>query len=164
MIDPQPMTVFVTGASAGFGEAIARRFVAEGHRVVASARRGDRVAALAEELGDRLLPVALDVRDRTAIARTLADLPGEFAAIDLLVNNAGLALGLAPAQDAELDHWEQMIDTNATGLVACTRAVLPGMLERGRGHVINLGSIAGTIPTPAPTSTARRRRSCTSSA
>jgi len=148
MIDPHPMTVFVTGASAGFGEAIARRFVTEGHRVVASARRGDRLDALAEELGDRLLPVALDVRDRTATARLLTDLPEEFVAIDLLVNNAGLALGLAPAQDADPDHWEQMIDTNAKGLVACTRAVLPGMIERGRGHVINLGSIAGTYPYP----------------
>lgn len=142
----QPMTVFVTGASAGFGEAIARRFVAEGHRVVASARRGDRLEDLAAELGDGLLAVELDVRDRAAIGRTISDLPEPFAAIDVLVNNAGLALGLAPAHEAELDHWEQMIDTNARGLVTCTRAVLPGMVERGRGHVINIGSIAGAYP------------------
>jgi len=145
---PTPMTVFVTGASAGFGAAIARRFVTDGHRVVASARRGDRLDDLAGELGDRLLAVELDVRDREAITRALADLPDEFAAIDLMVNNAGLALGLSPAPEADLDHWEQMIETNATGLVTCTRAVLPGMIERGRGHVINIGSIAGTYPYP----------------
>jgi 3-hydroxy acid dehydrogenase / malonic semialdehyde reductase len=144
----EPLTVLVTGASAGFGEAIARRFVAEGHRVIASARRRDRLEELAEELGDGLLPIELDVRDRAAIGRTLADLPERFAAIDVLVNNAGLALGLSPAHEAELDHWEQMIETNATGLVTCTRAVLPGMVERGHGHVINLGSIAGTYPYP----------------
>ena len=144
----QPMTVFVTGASAGFGQAIARRFVAEGHRVVASARRVDRLQELAAELGERLLPVELDVRDRAAIGRVLADLPPDATTIDLLVNNAGLALGLEPAHEAELDDWEQMLDTNAKGLMACTRSVLPGMVERGHGHIINLGSIAGTYPYP----------------
>lgn len=148
MTDRQPMTVLVTGASAGFGAAIARRFVVEGHRVVASARRRDRLEALAEELGDRLWPVELDVRDRPAIGRTIADLPDDFADVDVLVNNAGLALGLEPAQDADLDDWEQMLDTNCRGLVTCTRAVLPGMVHRRRGHVINLGSIAGSYPYP----------------
>ena len=144
----QPSTVFVTGASAGFGEATARRFVAAGHRVVATARRRERLDRLAEELGDQLLPVELDVRDRDAVERVVAGLPEGFERIDVLVNNAGLALGLSPAQEADLDDWEQMLDTNCKGLVACTRAVLPGMVERGRGHVVNLGSIAGTYPYP----------------
>jgi 3-hydroxy acid dehydrogenase/malonic semialdehyde reductase len=141
-------TVLVTGASSGFGAAVTRRFAADGARVVAAARRVDRVKALTSELGDRVLPVALDVRDRDAVAAVVAGLPPEFAAIDVLVNNAGLALGLNPAQDADLDDWDQMIDTNCKGLVYCTRAVLPGMVARRRGHVINLGSVAGTYPYP----------------
>ena len=140
------MIVFVTGASAGFGAAIARAFVRGGHRVIASARRIDKLRALADELGDALLPIELDVRDRAAVAALPAALPPEFAAIDLLVNNAGLALGLEPAQRADLDDWQTMIDTNCTGLVQVTRALLPGMVERNRGHVINLGSTAGNWP------------------
>ena len=141
-------TVFVTGASSGFGAAVARRFAADGARVVATARRVDRVEALASEFGARILPLALDVRDRPAVAAAVAALPAEFAAVDVLVNNAGLALGLNPAQDADLDDWDQMIDTNCKGLVYCTRAILPGMVARRRGHVINLGSVAGTYPYP----------------
>ena len=141
-------TVFVTGASSGFGAAVARRFAADGARVVATARRVERVEALASEFGPQILPLALDVRDRPAVAAAVAGLPAEFAAIDVLVNNAGLALGLNPAQDADLDDWDQMIDTNCKGLVYCTRAILPGMVARRRGHVINLGSVAGTYPYP----------------
>jgi len=141
-------TVFVTGASAGFGASIARRFAADGDRVVVSARRADRIGELAKELGDAVLPVTFDVRDRDAVAATVASLPAEFAEIDVLVNNAGLALGLGPAPEADLDQWDQMIDTNCKGLTYCTRAILPGMVARGRGHVINLGSIAGTYPYP----------------
>jgi 3-hydroxy acid dehydrogenase / malonic semialdehyde reductase len=141
-------TVLVTGASAGFGAAIARRFVAEGATVIASARRTDRLEALAAELGPRLVPVALDVREPAAVAQVLAGLPDDIAAIDVLVNNAGLALGLEPAHEADLDDWDQMLDTNCRGLVHVTRAVLPGMVERGRGHVVNLGSVAGTYPYP----------------
>ena len=144
----KPGTAFVTGASNGFGAAIARRFVAEGWRVVASARRQDRLAQLAAELGGSVLPVRLDVRDAAAVQDAVAGLPAEFAAIDVLVNNAGLAKGLKPAQEADLDDWQQMIDTNCTGLVTCTRAILPGMVERGRGHVVNLGSVAGSYPYP----------------
>ena len=144
----KPGTAFVTGASNGFGAAIARRFVAEGWRVVASARRQDRLAQLAAELGGSVLPVRLDVRDAAAVQAAVAGLPAEFAAIDVLVNNAGLAKGLKPAQEADLDDWQQMIDTNCTGLVTCTRAILPGMVERGRGHVVNLGSVAGSYPYP----------------
>jgi 3-hydroxy acid dehydrogenase/malonic semialdehyde reductase len=144
----QPGTVFVTGASRGFGAATARRFAAAGARVVAAARRADRLKDLAAELGPRVLPVTLDVRDRAAVAEVVGGLPADFAEIDALVNNAGLALGLHPAQDADLDDWEQMIDTNCKGLAYCTRAVLPGMVARRRGHVINLGSVAGTYPYP----------------
>jgi 3-hydroxy acid dehydrogenase/malonic semialdehyde reductase len=141
-------TVFVTGASAGFGEAIARRFAADGARVIVSARRSDRIAELARELGSDVLPLTFDVRDRAGVADAVSGLPPEFAAIDVLVNNAGLALGLEPAYESSLDDWDAMIDTNCKGLAYCTRAVLPGMVKRGYGHVINLGSIAGTYPYP----------------
>ncbi|HEY6758428.1 MAG TPA: SDR family oxidoreductase [Baekduia sp.] len=141
-------TVCVTGASSGFGAAIARRFATSGDRVVAAARRGERLAPLAEEFGDRVHVVELDVRDGAGVERALTTLPAPFSAIDVLVNNAGLALGLNPAQDADLDDWDTMIDTNNKGLVHCTRAVLPGMVERRRGHIINMGSVAGTYPYP----------------
>ncbi|BAO87294.1 bifunctional NADP-dependent 3-hydroxy acid dehydrogenase/3-hydroxypropionate dehydrogenase YdfG [Caballeronia cordobensis] len=140
------MIVFVTGASAGFGAAIARTFVKGGHRVIAAARRKERLVALSNELGDALLPVELDVRDENAVKSAIASLPAAFAQIDVLVNNAGLALGLEPAQRANLSDWKDMIDTNCTGLVNVTHAVLPGMVERNRGHVFNLGSVAGTYP------------------
>jgi len=142
------MNIFVTGATAGFGSAIARRFVAEGHRVVIAGRRADRLDALQAELGDAALPLTLDVRDRAAVEAAVASLPADFAEIDVLVNNAGLALGLEPAQAADLDDWETMVDTNVKGLMAMTHALLPGMVARGRGHVINLGSTAGEWPYP----------------
>jgi 3-hydroxy acid dehydrogenase/malonic semialdehyde reductase len=143
------MVAFVTGASSGLGEAIAHRYAAAGVRVVAAARRRDRLAALVDEFGEDLIFVSvLDVRDRAAIERLVASLPPAFAEIDVLVNNAGLALGLEPAQEADLDNWQRMIDTNCTGLVDVTRAVLPGMVARRRGHVVNMGSIAGTYPYP----------------
>jgi 3-hydroxy acid dehydrogenase/malonic semialdehyde reductase len=141
-------TVLVTGASAGFGAAIARRFAATGARVIACARRADRLAALAAELGAAVHAIELDVRDRAAVERAIGALPPAFAAIDVLVNNAGLAKGLEPAQRAALDDWDQMVDTNCKGLVYTTRAVLPGMVARGRGHVINIGSVAGSYPYP----------------
>jgi 3-hydroxy acid dehydrogenase / malonic semialdehyde reductase len=148
MTSNKPGTVFVTGASSGFGAAVAHRFATDGARVVAAARRVDRVHDLASEFGPQVLPLELDVRDRARVAVAVARLPEEFRAIDVLVNNAGLALGLNPAQDADLDDWDQMIDTNCKGLVYCTRAILPGMVARGRGHVINLGSVAGSYPYP----------------
>jgi 3-hydroxy acid dehydrogenase/malonic semialdehyde reductase len=142
-------TVFITGASSGFGAAAARRFAARGDRVIAAARRADRLQSLADELGAGvLLPLTLDVRDRSAVERVTARLPADFAEVDILVNNAGLALGLGPAQQADLDEWDQMIQTNCTGLVHVTRAFLPQMVARGAGHVVNLGSIAGTYPYP----------------
>jgi 3-hydroxy acid dehydrogenase/malonic semialdehyde reductase len=140
--------VFVTGASVGFGAATVRRFARDGVRVVAAARRLDHVEALRSELGDRIFPLELDVRDRTAVERAVASLPPEFAAVDVLVNNAGLAAGLEPAHRALLEDWEQMVDTNIKGLLYMTRALLPGMVERDRGHIVNLGSIAGEFPYP----------------
>jgi 3-hydroxy acid dehydrogenase/malonic semialdehyde reductase len=141
-------TVFVTGASAGFGDAIARRFVAEGARVIAVARRADKLEKLAGELGDAVLAVQLDVSDPEAVKTTIGTLPEGWREVDVLVNNAGLAKGLEPAHRAELGDWDEMIATNVRGLTHVTRALLPGMVERGRGHVINIGSIAGTYPYP----------------
>jgi len=144
-----PKVVFVTGASAGFGAAVARHFVSRGARVIAAARREDRLHALEAELGkDHLHALALDVTSRDAVLAAVAGLPAPFAEVDCLVNSAGLALGLEPAQRANLDDWDRMIDTNCAGLVAVTRALLPGMVSRRRGHVVNLGSIAGTYPYP----------------
>lgn len=142
------MIVFVTGASAGFGQAIVRRFVKEGHRVIGAARRLDRLQQLKSELGERFLPVELDVCDRERLLDVLKSLPSEFKEIDLLVNNAGLALGLEPAHQAHFQDWTTMINTNVIGLASVTHAILPQMVERNRGHVINLGSIAGTYPYP----------------
>ncbi len=144
----QPNIVFITGASAGFGAAMARRFAAGGSRVILAGRRRERLQALAEELGAAALPLVLDVSDRAAVQAAVAELPTGFAAVDLLINNAGLALGLEPAQKASLDDWQQMIDTNIKGLVTVTHALLPGLVARGRGHIINLGSTAGEWPYP----------------
>jgi 3-hydroxy acid dehydrogenase/malonic semialdehyde reductase len=142
------MIAFVTGASSGFGAAIARRFVARGDKVVVAARRIERLDALAAELGDLVLVRPLDVQDRAAVDRTVAELPPTFAEIDCVVNDAGLALGLGAAPVADVDDWERMIDTNCKGLVYVTRALLPGMVARKRGHVINIGSVAATYPYP----------------
>jgi 3-hydroxy acid dehydrogenase/malonic semialdehyde reductase len=142
------MIVLVTGATAGFGAAMARVFVKNGHRVIAAGRRVERLEALAGELGPNLLPVKLDVTDKAAIHAALAALPADWQAIDVLINNAGLALGVKGAQEASLEDWETMIATNCTGLVTITRALLPGMVERGSGTIINLGSVAGAYPYP----------------
>jgi 3-hydroxy acid dehydrogenase/malonic semialdehyde reductase len=142
------LTAFVTGATSGFGEAIARRFVADGHRVIAAGRRADRLAALAAEFGGQIHPLTLDVTDAAAVAALPGSLPDAWREVDVLVNNAGLALGQDPAQKAEMAQWDQMVATNITGLIHMTRALLPGMVERNRGHVVNLGSIAGSYPYP----------------
>jgi 3-hydroxy acid dehydrogenase/malonic semialdehyde reductase len=141
-------TILVTGATAGFGAAIARRFVKDGHRVIATGRRVERLEALAKELGDKLLPVELDVTDSKAVAGFVERLPEAWRRIDVLVNNAGLALGLSPAWEADLEEWDTMIATNVTGLVHVTRAILPGMVERDDGVILNLGSVAGEYPYP----------------
>lgn len=140
------MIVLVTGATAGFGESITRRFIKNGHKVIATGRRQERLIELKEVLGDNLMTLQLDVRNRAAIEEALASLPDAWRQIDILVNNAGLALGMELAHKANVDDWETMIDTNNKGLVYMTRAVLPGMVERNRGHIINIGSTAGSWP------------------
>ena len=142
------MTVFITGATAGFGLVTAKRFLQDGAKVVGTGRRANRLEALAAELGSNFLPLTFDVGNRKQVEDAIAKLPADFAAVDVLVNNAGGAIGLDPAQTADLDDWDAMIDSNIKGLVYCTRLLLPGMIERGRGHIVNLGSIAGEFPYP----------------
>ncbi len=142
-------TVLITGASSGFGVGIARRFAEDGCKLVLAARRAEKLAEVAAELASvPVHTVTLDVRDREQVFATLSHLPEEFQSIDVLVNNAGLALGLEPAHKANLDDWEVMVDTNIKGLMYVTRCILPGMVERNRGHVINIGSVAGNWPYP----------------
>ena len=142
-------TALVTGASAGFGEAISRRLVKDGWRVVACARRQDRLDALRDALGaDKLLPFVLDVADRDAVATLPNALPAAWRDIDLLVNNAGLARGMDPAWSADLDGWQTMVDVNVTGLMRLTHALLPAMVERDRGLIVNLGSTAANYAYP----------------
>ena len=142
------MIALITGASAGFGAAIARKLAQEGHKVIVTARRKERLLVLQQEIGENCLPLAFDITDEKATLQAIAELPDAWKAIDILVNNAGLALGIGAAQDSSLEDWKQMIATNITGLVTVTHAVLPGMVERNRGLIVNLGSIAGTYPYP----------------
>ena len=145
-------TVLVTGATAGFGEATARRFLAHGHKVIEVGRRTERLEALKASLTadqqKKLLTLAVDVCDSAKVDALASNLPPEFAKVTVLVNNAGLALGLEPALKAFLSDWDKMIDTNIKGLVHMSRAFLPGMVERKCGHVINLGSVAANYPYP----------------
>jgi serine 3-dehydrogenase/3-hydroxy acid dehydrogenase/malonic semialdehyde reductase len=142
------MIVFITGATAGFGAAMARIFAKNGHKVLISGRREDRLLALSAELGASVRPVVLDVTDKASITSALDNLPAEWREIDVLINNAGLALGVTPAHTSSLEDWDTMIATNVSGLVAMTRAILPDMVKRGSGTVINLGSVAGATPYP----------------
>jgi 3-hydroxy acid dehydrogenase/malonic semialdehyde reductase len=139
---------FITGASSGIGEACARRFAREGYRLVLAARRTEKLTALTKELSTACHIGQLDVTDGRAIVDFVARLPESFSGIDVLVNNAGLALGLEPAPSASLEDWDRMIDTNVRGLVHCTRAILPKMVAQNRGHIVNIGSVAGTYPYP----------------
>ncbi|MDC9620187.1 bifunctional NADP-dependent 3-hydroxy acid dehydrogenase/3-hydroxypropionate dehydrogenase YdfG [Xenorhabdus sp. XENO-7] len=140
------MIVFVTGATSGFGEAIARKFIKHGSVVIATGRRKERLDRLKTELGENFHPIQLDVRDRNAIEKVVQELPDTLRDVDVLVNNAGLALGLEPAHQANPDDWEIMIDTNTKGLVNMTHALLPNMVQINRGHVINIGSTAANWP------------------
>jgi 3-hydroxy acid dehydrogenase/malonic semialdehyde reductase len=140
--------VFVTGASAGFGRAITHRLVQDGHRVIAAGRRLALLQALAAELGDAVLPFALDVTDAAAVSALPDALPEAWRAVDVLVNNAGLALGMDPSYRAQLSDWDTMVATNVTGLLHMTRALLPGMVARNTGHIVNLSSTAGIYPYP----------------
>ena len=142
------LTLLVTGATAGFGDAITRRAVRDGHRVIAAGRRADRLQALHRELGDAVLPFVLDVTDAAAVSALPGSLPAGWQEVDVLVNNAGLALGISTAQQASLSDWDTMLATNVTGLVHMTHALLPGMVARDRGHVVNVSSTAATFPYP----------------
>jgi serine 3-dehydrogenase len=153
MLSLKDKVVFVTGASAGIGEASARAFAGQGAKVLMCARREDRIAKLAQSLEhDHRVAVhhfTLDLRDQASVDRAIAGLPPAWRAIDVLVNNAGLSRGLEKMPHGLVEDWEEMIDTNVKGLLYVTRAVLPGMLERGGGHIINIGSIAGHEVYPA---------------
>jgi serine 3-dehydrogenase (NADP+) len=138
-------TAFITGATAGFGAAAARRFVAEGWQAIGTGRRRERLDALDGELGERFLPLHVDVRDVAAMERAVDELPEAFSGVDLLLNNAGLAPPMQPLQESELAPALQSIETNVVGLVALTRKLLPALIER-KGAVINLGSVAATYP------------------
>lgn len=147
MIPLKGRLALVTGATSGFGLAIARRFAAEGARVVVTGRREDRLRTIAKELsakhGVPVTPLVFDVRDRSAVEAALKGERDLLTTLDIVVNNAGLAAGLDPVQSADPDDWERMIDTNVKGLLWVTRTVLPGMIERKRGDVVNIGSVAG---------------------
>jgi len=138
--------ILVTGATAGFGQAIAKRLVKEGHRVIGTGRRAERLEAMKKELGEAFLPQVLDVTDDEKVQALPASLPPAWRQVDVVINNAGLALGVGKAQDSDLKDWKTMIDTNVTGVVDVTRAFLPQMVERNHGYIITLGSIAGTYP------------------
>lgn len=138
----------VTGASVGFGAAISRKLIELGYTVVGAARRTEKLQALGNELGERFHPLTLDVADATSIDHAFEWIDARFPKLDLLVNNAGLALGVAPAHETRMDDWERMIATNVLGLTRVTRKALPGMVERDSGHIINIGSVAGNYAYP----------------
>lgn len=147
MVSIQEQIVVITGASSGIGASCARMFAQEGASLILAARRRDKLAALATEIKQayqsKIHLLELDVSDRSAVAKSFADLPEFWRNVDILVNNAGLSRGLDKLQSGEIQNWEEMIDTNVKGLLYVTRSLLPGMVERDRGHVINIGSIAG---------------------
>ena len=142
-MDIQKPIALVTGATSGIGEACARRLHGAGYRVIITGRNTERLEALKVELGDDALPLVFDVRDREAAEAAIASLPAEWQDIEVLVNNAGLALGLEKEYEGDYRDWDTMIDTNIKGLLYMTRAVVPGMVARGKGHVVNIGSVAG---------------------
>lgn len=145
MIKP---VVFITGATSGIGQACAERFIKSGYRVIITGRNVDRLNELKEEFGDDCLPVSYDVTDPDACQEAVDSLPEEWRDISILVNNAGHALGLEPEYEGSLEDWNIMIDTNIKGLLTMTRLIVPGMIERNRGHVINIGSVAGDAAYP----------------
>ena len=138
--------VLITGATSGIGLACARKFAENGDKLILTGRNGQRLAEVRKELTDtgaEVLTLVFDVRNREAAIKALSELPQEWQEIDVLVNNAGLALGLEPEYEGNFDDWETMIDTNIKGLLTMTRCVVPGMVQRNRGHIINIGSVAG---------------------
>lgn len=141
-------TILITGASAGFGNALARHFAARQHRVIVCARRSEPLAALAAEFPNQVQPLVIDVRNRSAVVSALEGLPPDLRDIDVLINNAGLALGIEPAYEANFEDWETMIMTNCLGLVSVTHTILPSMVRRKKGRIINISSVAGEVPYP----------------
>lgn len=140
------MIIFITGATAGFGAAMVKRFINSGHKVIATGRRADRLDAMKAEYGDNLLPVVLDIQNKEMVSQAIDNLPADWKRIDVLVNNAGLALGTNLAQKSSLEDWETMVQTNINGLLYCTHKILPDMVKRNHGQIINLGSVAGEYP------------------
>ena len=136
-------TVLITGATSGIGEACARKFAEGGYRVIATGRRADLLEKLKSSLDAEVLTLCFDVRDREASRRAIEGLPDDWKVIDVLINNAGLAQGLEPEYEGDVDDWDRMIDTNIKGLLTMTRLIVPGMVRRNHGHVINIGSVAG---------------------
>lgn len=143
-------TIMITGATSGFGEATARLFASQGWKLILTGRRQQRLAKLQSELGgpEQVHTCCFDITDRSAVEHAFNTLPDPFSTIDVLLNNAGLALGLEPADQTDLDDWDQMVDTNIKGLMYCTRIALPKMKQQGKGYIINIGSVAGNWPYP----------------
>ena len=136
-------TALITGATSGIGEACARKFAEGGYRLIITGRNEQKLNQLKDELDTEVLTLRYDVRDRMATEAAVKSIPEGWTDIDVLINNAGLALGLEPEYEGDMDDWETMIDTNIKGLLTMTRLIVPGMVERNRGHVINIGSVAG---------------------
>lgn len=142
------MVIFITGATSGFGLAMAVRFLNHGHYVIATGRREERLSELKSQFPNKLHSIKLDIRNREEVKNAIVNLPKDFKKIDVLINNAGLALGVETAVKASLDDWEIVIDTNINGVLNCTHFILPEMVERNCGHIVNLGSVAGEFPYP----------------
>lgn len=143
-----PKTILITGATSGFGRETAKIFIKNGWQTIITGRRGDRLESLTRELGKNCLPLCFDVTDREAVKKEIENISPDFSNIQVLCNNAGLALGLEGADKASLDDWDKMVDTNIKGLIYCTRQILPRMVENNYGHIINIGSVAGSYPYP----------------
>ena len=141
-------TILITGATSGFGKETAKIFIKNGWKVIITGRRGNRLEDLTRELGENCLPLCFDITDRVAVKKEIENIPPDFSKIDVLCNNAGLALGLEDADEANLDDWDKMVDTNIKGLIYATRQVLPKMVQNKSGHIINIGSVAGSYPYP----------------
>lgn len=140
------MIIFITGATAGFGAAMVKRFINNGYKVIATGRRSERLDQMKAEYGDNLYPLVLDVQDKEMVSKAIDSLPSEWKQIDVLINNAGLALGTELAQKSSLEDWDTMIQTNINGFLYCTHKILPDMVKRNHGQIINLGSVAGEFP------------------
>ncbi len=140
------MIIFITGATSGFGAAMVSKFINAGHFVIATGRRADRLQKLKNEFGNKILTLELDIQDKNKVSAIIDGLPEDWKEIDVLVNNAGLALGTSLAQNASLVDWETMVNTNINGLLYCTQKILPGMVKRNKGQIINLGSVAAEFP------------------